>query len=113
MRAHDALRLRLGNDRHRAFLLLRPVAVRHAVQQQDVHIVGAQFAAEAVEVRAHFFLRGGAGLGQDRDLLARQFFSAAHMRMRAVLIGAIPEGHALIVGGVEQSARPCTPSLRV
>ena len=42
-------------------------------------------------------------LGEDDDLLARHTLQRKlDVRVRAVLIGGIPEGDAVIVGGLEQ-----------
>ena len=66
------------------FFSLRPVGIHHAVQQQDVDVIGAQLAAEAVEIGAHFLFGGGVGLGQNGDLFAR------HALQRFLTCGCVP-----------------------
>ena len=103
MRAHDASFTSFGDDGHGALFALRPVGVHHAVQKQDVDVVGSQLAAEAVEIGAHFLFGGGACLGEDRDFVARHALeSLFDVRVSAVLIGGIPESYAIIVGGMEK-----------
>jgi hypothetical protein len=61
----------------------------------------------------HLLLGGGVGLGQDGELLARNaaFQGFAAVRMRAVLIGGIPESNALIVSGLKQVGDAVKPEL--
>jgi hypothetical protein len=72
--ADDAAFLRFGDDIHGAALFLVPVLIEHAVEQQDVDVVGVEFAAEAVEVSPHFGGGGGVGFRENRDLFARERF---------------------------------------
>ena len=50
--ADDSFLLGFGENIHHAFVALGPVAFGDAVHQADVEIVGAEFAAEAVEIGA-------------------------------------------------------------
>ena len=70
MRLDHALLARFGEHVHGALFPLRPIGVQHTVQQNDIDVVSADFAAVAVELRPHLLLGGGAGLGHDGDLLA-------------------------------------------
>ena len=73
------------------------------MQKQDIDVVCAQLAAEAIEIGAHFLFGGGARLGEDGDFVAGHAFEGLfHVRVSAVLVGGIPETHAIIVGGVEK-----------
>src|SRR2546422_6431892 len=49
--ADDALFFGFGENIHDAFVALGPIAFAEAVHKADVDVIGAEFAAEAVEIR--------------------------------------------------------------
>src|SRR5712664_3560849 len=100
--ADDALLLGFGEDVHHAFEALGPVAFGEAVHEANVDLIGAEFAAEAVQIGA---CRSGVarpGLGEHGDLVARDMLEGfGDVRMAAVGIGGIEEAQAAIVA-IEQ-----------
>lgn len=62
LRPDDALLLRLADHVHRPALLLVPVFIEHAVQQQNVDIVRIQLTPEAIQIRPHLRRRRSARL---------------------------------------------------
>ena len=108
----DALLFGLAQNIHRTLVTDIPIVVDHAVHQQDIDVVGSNFAAKTVKVRTH--VRGGkrTRLAHDRHLVARHGFQRfLQVRMAAVLIRGIPEEDALIMGGAEQFRHPLKAKL--
>ena len=55
MGAHDSAFAGFGNYRHGALFLSRPVALGHAMQEQDINVVGAQPFQRGFRNRADIF----------------------------------------------------------
>lgn len=103
LRADDALGLRLVDGVHGSALFDVPILVHHAVKKQDVDVVRFQFAAETVDVRFHFRMRIGAGLGEQSDLVAWNGGErASNVGVGAVLVGRVKECYALVVAGAKK-----------
>ena len=64
--ADDALLFGFGEDVHDAAVARGPVAFGDAVNENDVDVVGAELAAEAIEVGADSGGVAGVGLGERR-----------------------------------------------
>jgi len=100
--ANDSFFLGFGEDVHDAAVTVGPVGLGDAVHQADVEVVGAEFAAEAVEVGAGFFGIAGKSLGQNGDFVARYVLERfGYVRMASVGIGGIEEAEPLVVS-IEQ-----------
>ena len=112
VRANDPLLLGLFEDGHRARLLLRPVRVEHAVQQQDVDAVGAHLPSEAIEVVPHLLLGARVRLAEDDDVVALDGLQGElGVRVTAVLIGEVPEVDAVIHAAHQQLGEPLVAHL--
>ena len=68
----------------------------------DVYLIGADFAAVAVEIFFHFFSGLRAGFGHDGDFIATDLLDGlAHVGVGTVHVGTVPEGDAVIHAGME------------
>jgi hypothetical protein len=73
------------------------------VHQADVEVVGAEFAAEAVEIGAGAGGIARPSLRQDRDFVALDVLERfGHMRMASVGVGGIEETETVIVSVEEK-----------
>ena len=98
MSANDALLLRFGENVHDAFVTICPVPFREAVHETDVEVIGAEFAAESIEI-------GTSGCGvacpsfcENGDFVARNMLEGfGDVRMAAITVGGIEEAEALLV----------------
>ncbi len=96
--ADDSLLLGFREDVHHAFETLGPIGLGEAVHEANVEVVGAEFAAEAVEIGA-----GGGGiaspsLGEDGDSVARNVLECfGDVRMTSVSVGSVEETETVIV----------------
>ena len=102
MGADGALVLGFGEDVHYAAVTGGPVVFGDAVDENDVDVVDAKFAAEAVEVAAE---AGGVtvvGLGHDDDFVARELLEGGgDVGMAAVGVGGVEEAEAVFVVAVD------------
>ena len=102
MGADDALLLGLGEHVHHAAITRGPVGFGGAVDEQDVDVVGAELAAEAIEVIANFLGIAVVGLGEHGDFVARQLLDGRrYIRMAAVGVGGVEEAKSVLVVAVE------------
>ena len=77
MGADDALLLGLGEDVHGAAIARGPVAFGDAVDEDDIDIVDAELAAEAVEVAAQAGGIARVGFGHDDDFVAGELLDGS------------------------------------
>src|SRR6267143_4461787 len=102
--ANDAFFLGFGENIHDAFVAVGPIAFGEAVHEADVDVIGAEFAAEAVEIGAS---RGGVarpGLGEHGDFVAGNVLQRfGDVRVAAVGVGGIEEAQAVVVA-IEKQA---------
>jgi len=88
--ANDAFFLGLGEDVHHAFIAIGPIAFGEAMHEADVDVIGAEFAAEAIEIVAGGGGVASPGLGKNGNFVARDVFEGfGDMRMAAVGIGGV------------------------
>ena len=103
MSADGSLLFCLGEHIHHALETLGPIALGDAVHEADIEIVGAEFAAEAVEIGAGCSSIARPGLGQHGNFVARHVFERlGHVRMASVGISCIEEAQPVIVAVEEQ-----------
>src|SRR6266851_5572179 len=101
--ANDALLFGFGENVHDAFVALGPITFGEAMHEADVDIIGAELAAETIEIGA-----GGGGvarpsLGEDGDLVAGDVLEGfGDVRVAAVGIGGVEEAQAVVVSVKEQ-----------
>src|SRR6185437_5547257 len=92
-----------GENIHDTTVARRPVALRDAMDEENVNVVGAEFFAKAVNIFAQ--ARGIAVVGfcQHSDLVARELLDGfGNVRVTAVGVGGIEEAKAVVVVAVEQ-----------
>jgi len=100
---NDAFFLGFGEDVHHAFVAIGPIAFGEAVHEADIKVVGAEFAAKAVEVGA-----GGGGVAspslcENGDFVAGDMLEGfGDVRVTAVRVGAVEKTQAMVVAVEEQ-----------
>ena len=99
----EALRLEIAKHVHGTLHGLGPLRISDAVQEDDVEVVRAELAQEALDVGANLVGRathrlGGYGHRLASDLPQRR----SHVRMGAVHVGRVPEADAVLVGEAQQ-----------
>ncbi len=105
MGADDALVLGFGEDVHDAAVTGGPVGFGDAVDENDVDVVDAEFAAEAVEIAAEAGGVAVVGLGHDDDFVARELLEGGgDVGMAAVGVGGVEEAEAVLVVAVDEQA---------
>ena len=88
--ANDSLLLGFGENVHHAFVTLGPIGFGKAMHKADVEVVGAEFAAEAVEIGAGSGGIAGPGLCEDGDFVALHVLERfGDVRMAAIGIGGV------------------------
>src|SRR5260370_14470652 len=88
VRADGPLLLGFRENIHDASVSLGPITFGQAVHQTHVNVVGAQFAAEALQVNARPGRVACPGLGEDSNLVAGTVLERlSHMWLAAVSIG--------------------------
>ena len=98
MGADDSLLLGFGENVHGAAVAVGPVGFGDAVHQADVEVVGAEFAAEAVEVGAHAGGVARPGFGEHGDFVAWHVLQRfGDVRVASVGVGGIEEAQTVIV----------------
>ena len=106
MGADDALLLGFVENVHDAAVARGPIGFGDAVDEDDVDVVDAELAAEAVEVGAYSGGVASVGLGEDGDFVARELLEGCgDVGMAAVGVGGVEEAEAVVVVAVEQEAR--------
>jgi len=94
----DSPMLGFFEDVHHRAIAGGPIFLGHAVHQENIDVVDAQFAAEAVEIGAHFCGIAGPGFGEDGDFAAIDLLqSFGDMRMAAVGISRVKKTKPLVV----------------
>ena len=98
MSADDSFLFGFGQDIHRAFVTVGPVAFGDAVHQADVEVVGAEFAAEAVEIGVHGGGVARPGFGEDSDFVARHMLQClGHVRMASIGVRSVEEVKPVVI----------------
>ena len=88
----DAFFFCFGEDVHAAAVSGGPVGFGDAVDEDDVDVIGAEFAAVAVEVGAEAGGGAGVGLGGDGDFIAGELFDGlGDVAVAAVGVGGVKE----------------------
>jgi hypothetical protein len=96
--ADDSLLFRFRKHVHGAAVAVGPVGFGYAVHEADVEVVGAEFAAEAVEIGAHGGGIACPGFCQHGDFVARHVLERfGDMGMASVRIGSVEEAQAMVV----------------
>jgi hypothetical protein len=102
--ADDALMFGFFENIHDRAKTRGPVGFGEAMHQEQIDVVDAEFAAKAVNVRAHFFGFARPGFGEDGHFAAVHVLeSFADVWMAAVRIGSVEETQALVVAIQEQT----------
>ncbi len=102
MGADDSLLLGFFENIHDAAIASGPIGFGEAVHEADIDIVGAELAAEAVEIGAGGRGIAGPGFCEHSDLVARHVPERfGNVRMASVGIGGVEKAEAVIVA-VEQ-----------
>ncbi len=105
--ANDAFFLGFGEDIHHAFEALGPVTFGEAVHEADIDMIGAELAAEAIEIGTSGGGIARPSFGKDGDFVARNVFeSFGDVRVAAVGIGRVKETQAVVVAVEEQVREP-------
>jgi hypothetical protein len=101
--ANDALLLGFGENVHDAAVAVGPVGFGEAMHEADVDVIGAEFAAETVQVGASGDGVAGPGLGEDGDFVAGHMLEGfGDVRVAAVRICGVEEAQAVIVAVKKQ-----------
>src|SRR5579859_2132108 len=101
--ADDSLLLGFGEYVHDTAIAVGPIGFGDAVHQADVEIIGAEFAAEAIEIGA-----GGSGIArpgfrEHRDFVARHVLERlGYVRMASVGVGGVEETEAVVVSVAQE-----------
>ena len=104
MRANHAFLLRFGQHIHGRLKTRGPIRFRHAMHQADVKIIRVEFAAKAVQVRAHFRSRARPGFRHHGDFAAIHVLQRVrHMRMAAVGIRGVEKTQSVVVPVLQQA----------
>src|ERR1700733_7322235 len=105
--ADDSLLLGFGENVHDAAVALGPIRVGEAVRETDIEIVGAELAAEAIEIGAGGDGIAGPGFREHGDFVARDVLERfGDVRMASVGIGGVEEAEAMIVAVEEKIGEP-------
>jgi len=100
--ANDFFLLGVFEDVHDRAVAGGPVGFGEAMHQEDVDLFDAEFAAEAVDVGAHFVGIARPGFGKDGDLGAVELLErGGDVGMAAVGVGGVEEAEAVFVVAVE------------
>ena len=114
MGADNSLLLGFGENVHGTAVAVSPVGLRDAVHQADVEIVGAEFVAETVEIRAHAVGVACPRLGDDRDFVALHVLQClGNVWMASVGVGGVEESQAVIVSVAQEIGEALNPERRL
>jgi hypothetical protein len=101
--ADDAFLFRFREDVHGAAVADGPVGLGGAVDEDDVDVVDAEFAAEAVEVALDAGGVAGVGFGEDGDFVAGEALDGLlDVGVGAVGVGCVEEAEAVVVEAVAE-----------
>jgi len=102
--ADDALVLGFFEDIHDGAIARGPIGFGEAVHEENVDVVDAEFAAEAIEVGAHFGGVARPGFGEHGDVAAVDVLeSFGNVRMTAVGVRGVEKMQALMVAVEQQT----------
>ncbi len=104
--ADGALVFRFAQHVHDTAVAGGPVADDGAVDEDDVDVVDAEFAAETLEVAGDAGGVAGVGLGHDDDLVSRELpDGSGDVGVASVRVGCVEEAEAVVVVAVEEQTR--------